>query len=341
MGGLMPLVNASAPTWSPDGKQIAFAYNFGGYRIVRRSSRPGGAVRTVLGAPYASHGCCEFMTWGRGDRIFVSPHGGLESVDVHGGKPKRLVLLGFSQPPGWPVGFMLSPNREYLGVMVWTDDTPSGTVAMYLVKLRSRQVPVEVTSPLSGQLWASVVAFSPDSRQVVYWSCLSVTDTYPPGCAASGLLAARLPDGTPVPLAQSGIPGAALVPNDVGALQWSPDGRWIAYDENGSLEVVPATGTNPPRTLATCDPNFSWSPNSKLIAIDCTSQSGASGQLTTERPDGTHLTNPLSNHHLTYDGGVQWSPDGSRLLILAHSVDNPTTRVWTIRPNGHDLAPLS
>jgi hypothetical protein len=265
----------------------------------------------------------------------------LKSVDVHGGKPKRVVLDGFSQPPGWPVGFMLSPNREYLGVTVMTDDTPSGTVAIKVVKLRARQDPVALPAP-SGQQPASVLAFSPDSRQLVYWECLNVTDDYPPGCAASGLMAARLPDGTPVPLAQSGIPGAALVPSDVTALQWSPDGRWVAFVENGSLEVVPTTGASAPRTLPTCNSDFSWSPTSKLIAVECASQPDGSGQLLTESPDGTHLTNLLSGHHLTYDGGVpQWSPDGSRLLILAHSLGNPTTRVWTVRPNGRNLTPRS
>src|SRR5581483_203 len=42
-----------ALSWSPDGKQIAVASISpvdGGYRIVRTSSRPGGATHTVVGS---------------------------------------------------------------------------------------------------------------------------------------------------------------------------------------------------------------------------------------------------------------------------------------------------
>ena len=65
-------------------------------------------------------------------------------------------------------------------------------------------------------------------------------------------MAAPIGGGKPVPLAQSGIPGAGLVPNDAPQVQWSPDGRWVAFVENQSLEVVRTAGGSAPRVLATC-----------------------------------------------------------------------------------------
>src|SRR5215471_3758395 len=97
--------NASAPSWSPDGKQVAFAYggsgaqlrqgipSVGAYRIVRTPSRPGGAMHTILGRPLAQSGCCGQLTWLRGGRIvFENNKDILFSVGLHGGKPKPIVL---------------------------------------------------------------------------------------------------------------------------------------------------------------------------------------------------------------------------------------------------------
>jgi Tol biopolymer transport system component len=172
-------------------------------------------------------------------------------------------------------------------------------------------------------------------------------------------MAIRLSSGDSVPLAQSGIPAAALVPSDANEAQWSPDGRWLAFVEapaglgsGDELEVVPTTGATAPRVIATCPARFlsglSWSPTSKLIAFNCTSGYDGSAQLMTVSPDGTDLTDLLNGQRLTYTGyyspglgGVpQWSPNGSRLLFLSRTVSDRTIHVWTIRPNGHDLTRL-
>jgi hypothetical protein len=62
-------------------------------------------------------------------------------------------------------------------------------------------------------------------------------------------------------------------------------------------------------------------------------------------PDGTHLTDLLKGRSLQYVwhfglAGPQWSPDGSRLLFLAHRISHRMVHVWTVRANGHDLTKL-
>jgi hypothetical protein len=90
-----------------------------------------------------------------------------------------------------------------------------------------------------------------------------------------------------------------------------------------------------------------------MIAVNCTNPGNGSSQISTVRPDGTHLTDLLQDRPLVYvifggggpgiteaGSGPQWSPNGSRLLILAHRIGHRTIHVWTIRPNGQDLTRL-
>jgi Tol biopolymer transport system component len=361
---------AALPSWSPDGKQIAFAYfpSSKRYRIVRTSSKAGEAVHTILAARGARGDCCRRLQWAADGRILVGlyPRGSyprLESVSVQSGKPKRVVFssCGLQRCPTW--GFFLSPNRRYAAVTITNDcsDPHACAIGVGLVKLRRGQEPAVLPSPPFDGADRAALAFSPDGTQLVY--SLNTWDGISPGPSPNTLMAIRLGTGNSVQLAQSGIPGASLVPSDARQLQWSPDGQWVAYvetDDHGgqSLEVVPTTGALPPRDLASCtgdgsgyDFEFSWSPTSKAIAYDCNTKTDPSApsprnEFMTVRPDGTHLTNLLKGRHLAYSqdiygNGPQWSPDGSRLLFVASRIiyggPSSNTHVWTVHPNGRDL----
>jgi WD40-like Beta Propeller Repeat len=361
------LRGAESPSWSPNGKQIVFTSvqyapgRFGPvpvrYRIVRTSSKPGGAIHTVYAGRRKGNLPYESMRWTASGRIVFSLNALLMSVSADGGKPKGLFLPSCrpstpsSNPDCYPADFILSPNREVAAVSTSAFD-PNVPDGIALAKVNSAK-PAVLPTPLTAEeqgysILDTVLAFSPDSTQLVFsrsaWN--GPGDTGPPI-----LMAIPLSGGGPVPLAQSGIPGAGLVPNDAQQVQWSPDTAWVALVENQSLEVAPTVGGSAPHVLATCPGpdrpvNVSWSPTSKVIAFDCYSPVNGSAQLRTVKADGTQLTNLLKGRPLAYvdltetQGGAQWSPDGTRLLFLAHRIGYRTNNVWTIRPNGHDLTRL-
>lgn len=324
---------ATSAVWSPNGKQIGITYagttSSSGQRlksrIVRTSSRPGGASRTVLTGKHI-----DSMSWAAGGRILFSKDQFLYSVSMHGGKPKRLAVPDCQDSSSCGIDwYTLSPDRKIAAVGACNCSDRRFDGFLELVRLSPGGGSAEFApGPIGGDAFRG---FSPDSKQLVFSD-------------ASGLMALPLDGGNPVPLAQSGIPGASLVPSDAQQVEWSPDGSWVAYVEYDStnvhkLEVVPTSGAGGPGTVATCDadcdPLFSWSPTSKLLAYDPNSLTGS--QLMTVRPDGTHRTDLLKGRHLLYAGGTpRWSPDGSRLLFVAGATPF-LNHVWTVRANGRDL----
>jgi WD40 repeat protein len=354
--------SALAPSWSPDGKQIAFAYVrydaslvAKSYRIIRTSSRPGGAMHTVL----ASKGfCCQQMQWAAGGRILVNPTLGLKSVGALGEKSKRLFFPTCAGPPDpnygcSTVGFLLSPNREYAAAAVTADaGDPHVDWGIGLVKVEPDGTSTVLSTPLgaeeqSSQIYDHAIAFSPDGSQLVFsrtsWDGWSGGPTAP-------LMAIPVEGGgDAVPLAQSGIPGAAVLPGDFQQVQWSPDGRWIAYVEGESLKVISTAGGPPTVLPSSCGEgslqwDVSWSSTSDSIAYGCFGFDGAKPAgsrwtitLMTASPDGTHSMNVLEDRPLVFAGAPQWSPDGSRLLFLGHKVGYRAVHVWTIRADGSHL----
>lgn len=314
--------DAANPTWSPDGTQIAFA---SGVRLVTMRA-DGTAKRTLFSR---NDGCCEPILWAAAGRIVFAADYRLESVSAAGGKPKRL----FGDAP-W---FILSPNRA---TVAFDDGCGCGHApdAIGLVDVTGGK-PRIIPRPKNAT--DSIDGFSPDGTDLVF-------TRYPfPGVGqAPILMVEHVRGGTPVPLSRSGLIGSSFLPAGAENVQWSPDGRWIAFVDAHKLEAVQTSGGKPRVLVPSQFGSFAWSPTSKRLAYVATGGRPVNqGRLVTIDMQGHRKvlwSGPL--HYLSNDSldRPQWSPDGTKLVFMGISGSGrPPAHVWVVSEDGHGLTKLA
>lgn len=307
------------PTWSPDGNSVAFAdADASNYRIVTAPVSGGGSIRTVYSASNAD-GCCDPMLWSATGRILFDSNFTLMSVRSSGGKATPL-----ANNISW---FILSPN----GATAAFDDAGQSATGIGLVDLSGGK-PRSVLRPTTAS--DSVAGFSPDGTELVFGR----------GSATGGstIMVEHVGGGDPVPLGESALIGASRLPAGAVDVQWSPDGRWIAFVHLGKLEVVRTAGGAPHVLAGWLWGGFSWSPNSKLLACLC-GPNREHLRLTAISPQTTRRTILWANrslHYLSEDSWdhPQWSPDGTKLAFLARvGPGYPAIQVWVVGADGAGL----
>ena len=203
--------------------------------------------------------------------------------------PQRLVFFGLVKPDGSDFVRLDSPDPTLnLGCVTWSpdgsrlaceawDDTDVSRQGIYSVRASDGRDLRRVTASPAGTRDVNPQSYSPDGRQLVF-------------------LRATLPDEEHLTLMVVDVDGSdarPLTEQRVGlGCDWSPDGKTILTEADGSLMLVPIDGGPPSPVKILADSPVvatrgAWSPDGTWIVFSRVSATGEDIYIV--RRDGTEL----------------------------------------------------
>lgn len=242
-----------APTWSPDGRRVAFAAK-GACDVEIVVVRRDGSHRRVVTTAFA-----QWPSWSpNGRQLLVVTHDGFAVLRARGGQPTVLRSDNSDYGATWsPTGRQIAFTHGVLG-SIGSDSSGS---TLYVMQTNGSHV-----------------------SRVIGHSC----DPGTPGWSPSGdSLAVACTDGLYTIDLRTGHAQRVLAhdfSSDPPTPTWSPDGHWLAYvdQDSGGVYVVPAVGAASPRLLVPGSLDTTsmadtavWSPDGRWLAF---SENGPLGE---------------------------------------------------------------
>jgi Tol biopolymer transport system component len=255
-----------------------------------------------------------------------------EGADVFWTRDGTKALVMYDAGTGSAVANVFEPaNRtrrrirlrgiDLISDMPWSPDgkqlvltTKDGDVVLDVETGKSR--------PLMDVLADDLLTWSPDGRSLLFSS-------------GPDLYTAPADGAPPTPLLELGriharLPAADDVP---GELQWSSDGRWISFLDEG-LYAVRSDGTQL-RLIDHSAEEAAWSPTDERLVFP-----SRTGLVLVDLRTGRRRR--LTREHLDDDlEGLAWSPNGKRIVYLrndlAFGADQAFhAQLWTVDADGSD-----
>jgi eukaryotic-like serine/threonine-protein kinase len=238
-----PSESEGQPALSPDGKKLLYVQTRFDYMIMSTSLADGAVKRVISSGMHAA-----MPAWARNRPEFVysSFRGGSSALWLRGEGWDRPIVTEQLFPQGTTDGFItpaLSPNADRV---VYSRIDKDQHIQSWISSV-SGGPPVRLTS--ANNVFEMGGSWSPDGAKIVYWSfaerrpALMVVNT-------NG-------EATPVMLREH-VEGTLPT--------WSPDGQWIAYeDESDAWSIISADGKTvrsfgEPKTI-----QMTFSPDSRLL----------------------------------------------------------------------------